>query len=89
VAIKLLRRRAGFSTCGGDTIAAGLASKAVANPAVTATSHISVTLTGNPGAAAHVLWVERQPGTGFVLHLARRVVRSTPFSYLVVEPLSP
>ena len=78
---------AGFSACGDGTIAAGQATRSVNEAAVTASSHITVTLTGNPG-RAQVLWVERQAGVGFVVHLTRAVGNATPFTYLVVEPLT-
>jgi hypothetical protein len=32
------------------------------------------------------MWVERQPGSGFVVHLISRVGAATPFTYLIVEP---
>lgn len=80
-----------FSTVGNGIIAAGQESVFVSNVAVTAQSHITVTLTGDPGRVlsgipAVVVWVERQAGTGFVIHLSRRVGPATPFTYLIVEP---
>jgi hypothetical protein len=58
-------------------------------------SHVTVTLTGDPGQAGSapgfkpvVVWVERQPGTGFVVHMSRPVRVNTPFTYLVVEPVT-
>src|SRR5829696_9139037 len=77
--------RAGFSSCGSGTIAAGQASRTVSNPAVTAESHITVTLTANPGASARIHWVARQAGS-FTVHLTQRVSSSTSFTYLIVEP---
>jgi hypothetical protein len=79
--------RARFATCGGGAIGAGQWSHPVANPAVTAQGHITVTLTGSPGALlCAVQWVQRQPGTGFVIKLTRPVDTATPFTYLIVEP---
>jgi hypothetical protein len=80
-----------FSTAGSGIIPAGQNSAFVANPAVTAQSHVTVTLTGNPvgsglGLPPVVQWVERQPGTGFVVHLISRVGAATPLTYLIVEP---
>jgi hypothetical protein len=77
--------RASFSTCGADAVPSGRASHFVANAAVQADSHVGVTLTGDPGRAS-LLWVERQPGTGFVLHMSRNVAANVPFTYLIVEP---
>jgi hypothetical protein len=77
--------KAKFSTAGAGNIPKGTSSATVANPAVTANSHITVTLTGNPG-RAQVRWVNRQPGTGFVVHLNRKAQKATPFTFLIVEP---
>jgi hypothetical protein len=79
-----VKGRAGFSSCGSSTVAAGQASKLVNNSAVTTTSHITVTLNADPG-AAQLLWVQRQAGS-FTLHLTRTVQNSISFTYLVVEP---
>jgi hypothetical protein len=79
-----VKGRASFSSCGNDTISAGGTSKTVNNPAVTATSHITVTLTADPG-SAQVLWVKRQAGS-FTVHLTRSVSNVTTFTYLIVEP---
>jgi hypothetical protein len=81
-----VKGRAGFSSCGSSTVAAGQDSTSVNNSAVTATSHITVTLNADPG-AAQLLWVERQTGS-FTVHLTKRVQNSTSFTYLVVEPFS-
>lgn len=84
--------RSKFSTAGPGTIPAGQDSAFVGNPFVTSSSHITVTLTADPGQASStpgtkpvVVWVERQPGTGFVVHLTRPVRSPTPFTYLIVE----
>jgi hypothetical protein len=85
--------RAQFSTASSGMIPAGQDSGAVSNPLVTVQSHVTVTLTGDPGQASStpgtkpvVVWVERQPGTGFVVHLSRAVRMATQFTYLIVEP---
>jgi hypothetical protein len=84
---------ADFSTAGSGTIPANQDSVFVGAPFVTALSHVTVTLTGDPGQASSqpgfkpvVVWVERQPGTGFVVHMSRPVRVDTPFTYVVVEP---
>ncbi len=77
--------KARFSTAGAGAVPRGRRMATVANPAVTAASHITVTLTGNPG-LARFDWVERQPGTGFVVHLQGVSLSGLPFTYLVVEP---
>jgi hypothetical protein len=77
--------KARFSTGGAGTVPALAASAKVANPAVTAVSHITVTLTDNPG-RVRLRWVQRQPGTGFIVHLNRKAKRATPFTFLIVEP---
>lgn len=86
--------RSKFSTAGAGAISAGQDSAFVGDPLVTGLSHITVTLTGDPGQASSapgskpvVVWVERQPGTGFVVHLSRGVRFGTPFTYLIVEPV--
>ncbi len=78
--------KAGFSTVGSGTLRARSDAATIANPAVTATSHISVTLTVDPGDAATIQWVERQPNVGFTVHLTRRARVDVPFTYFVVEP---
>jgi hypothetical protein len=57
----------------------------VSNAAVTAESHITITLTANPGAPARVHWVARQAGS-FTVHLTQAVSTATSFTYLIVEP---
>jgi hypothetical protein len=88
-----VRGSAKFSTAASATILANQDSAFVSAPFVTALSHVTVTLTGDPGQAASqpgfkpvVVWVERQPGTGFVVHMSRPVRVDTPFTFLVVEP---
>jgi hypothetical protein len=83
-----------FSTAAAGTILGGQDSAFVRNPVVTALSHITITLTGDPGQASSApglkpvtVWVDRQPGTGFVVHMSRPVRFATPFTYLVVEPV--
>jgi hypothetical protein len=82
-----------FSTAAAGSLPAGQDSVFVASSAVTAVSHITVTLTGDPGQVAStpgtkavLVWVERRPGTGFVVHMSRPVRFTTPFTYLIVEP---
>ena len=53
--------------------------------AVTATTHITVTLTSDPGGAC-VQWVERLPGSGFRVHLTKAVRTATTFSYFMAYP---
>ena len=79
-----------FSTAGSAAVPAGESSVFVADTAVTASSHISVTLMSNPRGRA-VTWVERDPGSGFTVHLMdapppRR--QETTLTYLIVEPVS-
>lgn len=86
--------RAKFSTATSGAIPAGQDSAFVNNSSVTGLSHITVTLTGDPGQAGSapgtkpmVVWVERQPRAGFVVHMSRPVRNATPFTYLIVEPV--
>ena len=81
----LVSGRARFSTAGASSIPARSAAVAVANPAVRAESHITVMFTSDPGGAS-VAWVERQPDTGFIVHLSGRARWPVPFTYLLVEP---
>ncbi|MFN2588649.1 MAG: hypothetical protein ABR613_11105 [Actinomycetota bacterium] len=56
------------------------------NEAVSADSHISVTLMGNPGVRT-LQWVERAPGSGFTVHLTTVGPKpQTPLTYFVLEP---
>ncbi|HTE84217.1 MAG TPA: hypothetical protein VK821_05750 [Dehalococcoidia bacterium] len=73
-------------TAGGGSIAAKAASATVSNTLVTASSHISASLTADPGSNAIIQWVERNPGAGFTLHLSDKVNSATSFTYLIVEP---
>ena len=78
--------KARFFTCGAYTLPRGDNSVFVDNPAVTDVSHITVTLTGNPG-LRELRWVERMPGSGFRVHLTPdRPKPATGFTYLIVEP---
>jgi len=77
--------KARFSTAGSGLVAAREDTAPVSNPAVTPNSHITVTFTGDPD-RAQVAWVERQPGSGFVVHLSGRPRSNVPFTYLIVEP---
>ena len=77
-----------FTTAGNDAVAFGQNSRFVANPAVTALSHISLTLHDDPG-PRQLKWVERSPGDGFTVHFAGGPPGqrpAVPFSYLIVEP---
>jgi hypothetical protein len=75
--------------------------RSAAAAAVTANSHITVTLTGNPGTPDSsqanpnarpptvpiaVQWAERDAGTGFTLHLTSPTVNAVNFTYLIAEP---
>jgi len=80
--------KARFSTSGSGVVPAGDNSVVVSNSAVTAESHVSATLAGNPG-NRNVAWVERDPGNGFILHMTSAPPPqrpATPFTYLIVEP---
>ncbi|HEX7172324.1 MAG TPA: hypothetical protein VF365_06945 [Candidatus Limnocylindria bacterium] len=77
-----------FTTAGNDAVAFGQNSRFVANPAVTALSHISLTLHGDPG-PRQLKWVERSPASGFTVHFAGGPPGQRPevaFSYVIVEP---
>lgn len=77
--------KARFSTAGSGVVPVRADAATVSNPAVTADSHITVTFTGDPGRAS-VAWVERQPGSGFIVHLSGKSRWAVPFTYLIVEP---
>lgn len=77
-----------FSTAGSAVVPVGADSIFVPNSAVTATSHVSVTLVGDPG-PRQLTWVERNPGSGFTVHLSSAPPSKrpeTPLTYLIVEP---
>lgn len=80
--------KAQFSTAGSGVIPAGQDSSPVGNSAVTASSHITVTLASNPG-PRQLRWVERNPGVGFTVYLTETAPPGRPqtnFTYLIVEP---
>ena len=80
--------KARFSTAGSDTIPQRQNSVFVANPAVTANSHITVTLATDPG-PRQLRWVQRNPGIGFTAHLTSAPPPFRPetaFTYLIVDP---
>lgn len=81
--------RAAFVTAGSASIPAGQSSVFVPQVEVTSDSHISVTLTSDPG-NRQLKWVERDPGSGFTVHLAGGPPKGRPpeisLTYLVVEP---
>jgi len=79
--------RARFTTAGAGSVPQGQNSVFVSNPAVRTTSHISVTLVGNPGIRL-LHWVERSPGSGFTVRLTPAPANQRPataFTYLIVE----
>lgn len=78
-----------FATAGAGVVPTGAAAVFVAAPSVTAASHITVTLSSDPGRRT-VRWVERDPGNGFTVHMTAAQPRQRPqtaFTYLVVEPV--
>jgi hypothetical protein len=76
--------RARFSTAGSSTIPAKADSQAVSNSAVQANSNVIITLTSDPG-DAQISWAERNPGSGFVVHMTKKVGAATTFAYLITE----
>ena len=79
--------KAAFATAGNGAIGGGLSHIAVPETHVTPESHITVTLTSDPGHEATVHWVERNPGVGFVIHFSKKLAKKTSFSYLIIEPI--
>ena len=80
--------RSRFSTAGAATIPEKQDSFFVANAAVGANSHVSVTLVSDPG-PRYLKWVERSPGNGFTVRLSAGSAKQRPatsFTYLIVEP---
>lgn len=79
--------KARFSHLGSGTIPAHERSSFVPFFGVTASAHIMVTLTSDPGGVV-VEWVERVTGapTGFRIHLTGRAKRDTTFSYFIAYP---
>jgi hypothetical protein len=78
-----------FLTARSATIPAGTAETTVVDPQATKFSHLTITLTSNPGGESGrpitLQWVERLPGK-FIVHLTSAVRTDTPFTYLIVEP---
>ena len=84
----LVRGKSAFSTAGSAVVPAGQESVFVENAAVTGDSHVSVTLTNDPGDRG-VSWVDRDPGSGFTVHLTGAPLPRRPetsLTYLIVEP---
>jgi hypothetical protein len=77
--------KARFSHLAFNTIPAGQPYVFVPHFAVTATTHITVSLTSDPGGAA-VQWIERVPGSGFRVYLTKSVRTATTFSYFMAYP---
>jgi len=77
--------KARFSHLAFNTVPADQHTVFVPHFAVTATTHITVTLTSDPGGAS-VQWVERLPGSGFRVHLTKAVRTPTTFSYFMAYP---
>lgn len=83
-----VRGKSAFSTAGSAVVPAGQESVFVENAAVTGNSHITVTLTTDPG-DRQVSWVDRDPGSGFTVHLTQAPPPRRPetsLTYLIVEP---
>ena len=78
--------KAVFATAGNGVIQAGLSNITIRETHVTPVSHITVTLTGNPGNQAAVEWIERTAGVGFKIHFSKKLAHNTSFSYFIVEP---
>ena len=78
--------RSKFNTVGSGAVLAGSDSATVANTIVTAGSHISVTLTSDPGNTAAVVRVTRAAGVSFSVRLSGNAAVDTQFTYFIVEP---
>lgn len=78
--------KAAFSTAGTQTIPAGTQDYRVANPSVQSSSVVVVTLMSDPGGSGPVLsWAERQPGTGFVVHLTKKALAPIAFGFFIIN----
>jgi hypothetical protein len=60
----------------------------VTNPAITAASVVTVTLTSNPGPVV-VQYVSLQPRVGFTVHLTAPTMTRTTFNYIILEGETP
>lgn len=81
--------RAAFATAGAGLVPSGESSVFVANERVTDTSHVSVTLTSEPG-RRQLHWVGRDPGAGFTVHMTPAPPAHRPatyFTYLISEAM--
>lgn len=76
-----------FSTVGSGTVLAGASAATILNTSVTGRSHISVTLTSDPGNAAAVVRVTRAAGVSFTVVLSSAVAVDTQFTFFIVEPV--
>jgi hypothetical protein len=74
--------RASFSGVGGGTLNRR-GDAFIGDPGISADSHVIVTLKGDPGKGG--IWVEIQPGKGFMVHMTEPTNRAVPFSYMVLD----
>lgn len=79
--------KSSFSTVGNGTFPRMKKSFTVeVSGLVTEKSHISVTLTSDPGSDTSISWIERDPPDRFTINLTKSVLRATSFTYFIVEP---
>ena len=74
--------RASFAGVGGGTLDRR-GDAFIGDPHIRADSHVIVTLKGDPGKGG--IWVEIQPGKGFMVHMTEPTNRAVPFSYMVLD----
>jgi hypothetical protein len=82
-----VRGRAHFETSGRAVVPKGANSVFVSNPVIDEDSHVSVTLTSDPG-GRQISWVERQSGRGFTVHFSGTQHGPRPritLTYLIVD----
>ncbi|WP_201360528.1 hypothetical protein [Dictyobacter formicarum] len=80
---RVMKRATQGSLSGTDFFECGQRDATVANPHITASSVVMVTLTSNPGPVV-VQYISLQPQVGFTVHLTAPTSMRTSFNYIVL-----
>ncbi len=76
-----------FSTVGNGQIPQGVRDHSVNDGKVGANTYVCVQFNSDPGFPLLIRFIERIPGTGFIIHLVARPGRAVDFSYWFADPV--
>lgn len=76
-----------FSTVGNGQMPGGVLDHQVNDPKVGANTYVCVQLNSDPGKALFIRFIERLPGTGFIIHLEDKTKQAVDFSYWFADPV--